>query len=96
MAKSFTPLSHDKTLFSPNERLILKLLAGKKMTITQLTWEFYRNEAQPINAPILVASTIRRINKKCSFYGKSWSIVGRGTGRTGRTVWRETNGKKKA
>lgn len=83
--------AHYRTIFSSSEQKLLNILERKKMTIAQLSQEFYKDQEEPLNAVISIASTIRRINKKCAFYNKTWTIAGKGAGRGGRTVWRVSN-----
>ncbi len=79
----------DKGIFSPNERRILLILGRRKMTITEITAKAHPfAPVLPLNAEQSVAMSIRRIIKKCNYYGKTWTLVGTGMGRHGRTVWR--------
>lgn len=76
-------------VFSPSEQKILKLIGKRKIKLAALTEKFYKGVERPFNADIIVASTVRRINRKCSFLRAPWRLAGQGLGRQGRTVWLE-------
>lgn len=86
-----TAKAHIKSTFSLNEQKVLLILGRRKMTIAAITEKFYDGEDRPMNDIIHVASLIRRINKKCEFYKKTWYLEGKGAGRAGRTVWRQAH-----
>lgn len=76
-----------KNIFSPLENEILKILGKKHLTIVAITKEVYNRPT--MNSANVVASAIRRINLKCELHETSWFINGSGTGRAGRTVWKD-------
>ena len=78
-------------VFSKKEDLILKVLGAKKMSIAEISKAIFDGKSLPFNANIVTATTIRRINEKCRYYKMPWTLVGKGAGRTGRTVWRQYN-----
>jgi hypothetical protein len=73
--------------FSPNENKILTILGRKKMSIVDITKEFYSGKG-PVSASTVVSNAIRRINFKCEYYKLDWHLDGQGMGRVGRIVWR--------
>ncbi len=73
--------------FSPHEKDILKIIGRKKLTIGQVTSEFFKEETFEGNN--YVAAIIRRIVRKCEHHQLTWTLKGQGAGRSGRTVWRE-------
>lgn len=80
--------------FSDHEHLVVDIIGRKKLTITKIAEEFYKTlDTESIDQNSYIASVIRRINKKCEFYGLAWTIKGEGSGRNGRTVWKERNEK---
>ena len=81
-------------VFSESETKLLKLLGRKKLEIAELTDLFYEGE-DVFDANNKVAGIIRRINKKCELYKLNWELAGQGTGRAGRTVWKEKRQQKK-
>lgn len=84
-----TARAHHRSTFSRSEQKVLEILGRRKMTIAEITDKFYDGEVRPLNDIIYVASVIRRINRKCNYYGKTWTLTGEGAGRAGRTVWRQ-------
>lgn len=86
-----TARAHTKSTFSRSEQKVLEIIGRRKMTIAEITDKFYDGEERPLNDIIYVASVIRRINRKCTYYGKTWSLTGEGAGRAGRTVWRQND-----
>ena len=78
-------------LFSSTELKVLKVLSTRKMTIEKITKQVYKNDKKlPMNAHIVIAGLVRRINKKCEFYDLKWKLEGEGLGRTGKTFWLST------
>lgn len=75
-------------MFSESEIKILEILDGRKMTIAELTKEFY-SEPLPMDANNKVASVVRRIVRKCEHHDLTWTLAGEGAGRAGRTVWKK-------
>jgi len=81
---------NEKDVFSPSEKTILKILGKKKMSILEITENIFKDEkTRPINASIVVAGMIIRINKKCNYHSFDWFLNGIGQGRGGKTVWRD-------
>ncbi len=77
-------------IFSPSEEKVLKILGRKRMKLSAITDKFYEDrDLPPLNANILIASVVRRINSKCNYLKADWWIAGEGLGRGGKTVWRE-------
>lgn len=74
---------------STNEQRVLEILGRKKMTISEITVEFYRGHQLPIFANNVISMVVRNINKKCVHNKSDWYLNGEGAGRAGRTVWRE-------
>ena len=72
--------------FSPLENQILGVIGKQAISIREVTKEIYDGEA--IDKNNVVASAIRRINKKCGRLQLKWFIDGIGQGRGGRQVWR--------
>ncbi len=78
------------SVFSPSEQKILAILGRKRMTLTQITEKFYKGWVTThLDASVPIASAIRRINRKCEKFHMGWKLAGEGTGRHGKTVWRE-------
>jgi hypothetical protein len=75
-------------MFSGSEHKLLKILGRRKMTISELTEEFYSEISRPINGNNSVAQIVRKINEKCDFWDLKFKLNGEGTGRGGRTVWK--------
>jgi hypothetical protein len=76
-------------MFSAHEEQVLKIIGRKKITVAEIT-ESFKSEQPHLDTQNYVASVIRRINRKCVHHKLDWTLVGKGTGRGGRTVWRET------
>lgn len=76
------------SLFSEHEKLILKILGRRKLTIQEISDSFYHSREVPLTSRNYVAGIIRRIEAKCEQQKLGWTIHARGTGRGGRTVWR--------
>jgi len=77
-------------IFSLSEQIVLKILGQKKMTIAEITDQFYIDPKEsPIEPNNYVASVVRKIGKKCDYYKLPWKISGKGSGRHGRMVWKE-------
>jgi hypothetical protein len=74
-------------MFSPIETKVLKLLGKRKLTIGELTEEFFfKSGIRSLNPGAVVSAAVLRINKKCKFHGLNWLIEGEGLGRGGKTV----------
>ncbi len=78
-------------MFSPTELKVLRILRRKKMTISDIAYECYppKGLLKPINPNNYVALVVRNITRKCEYHKLPWTLVGEGTGRHGRKVWRE-------
>lgn len=72
-------------MFSPSEQKILKILGRKKMTVTQITVELYRDRPQ-IHGNIVVNNCVNRIIKKCTVKKLDWTLETEGCGRNGKSV----------
>lgn len=81
-------------LFSEHERLVLKILGRRKLTIQELADTFYHSQEAELVSRNYVAGIIRRIEAKCEKEQLKWTILGKGSGRGGRTVWRGKRGRK--
>lgn len=75
--------------FSERESKILEVLGRRKMTISEITEQFYENATAPLGANNNIASAVRRINAKCEYYKLPWFLAGDGAGRGGKTIWKE-------
>lgn len=75
------------------ENEILKIVGRRKMTISEIAERFYGTDC-PFEPGNVVASAVRRINKKCERHELPWTLEGEGGGRHGRTVWRQNRGRK--
>jgi len=75
-------------IFSQSESEILEILGRRKMKIREIAEQLYDFEESP-EAGNVVAGMIRRINVKCKHHRLPWYLNGEGTGRGGRTVWRD-------
>lgn len=75
--------------FSEHEKIIIKIVGRKKLSIENVTKTFFKTHHDyPLDANNYVAGVIRRIVRKCEHYKLPWSITGEGAGKHGRTVWR--------
>lgn len=77
-----------KDIFSPTESKILKILGRRKLTIAEITERFHEGKIPP-EANNNIAAAVRRIRMKTVVHDLNWTIHGSGTGRAGRTVWRD-------
>lgn len=78
-------------VFSENERLVIKIIGKKKMSISMVADFFYNSKemtGDDTERKNYIAGVVRRINRKCVFNNLSWTFAGKGGGRTGRTVWK--------
>jgi len=83
-------------IFSPAEKLVLEILGRRKMTIASITEEYCNTLQKDLMMPNnYIAAVIRRIALKCEHYNLNWTLTGQGSGRGGRTVWREPREVKK-
>jgi hypothetical protein len=79
-------------IFSTNERLVLKIIGRRKMTIAAVADFFYDScslKGDELERKNYIAGVVRRIVRKCELNNSPWTLVGKGGGRTGRTVWRQ-------
>lgn len=74
-------------MFSHREQQILRILGRRKMTVIQITNEFY-GLTYPFERNNYIGAAIRRISRKCEHNKLPWTISGKRTFK-GRTVWRE-------
>lgn len=75
--------------FSDNEKLIIHILGNRKMTIQEISEEFYHSKEQPLEGQNYVASVVRRITRKTDKMKLDWTLNGKGGGRGGRTIWKQ-------
>ncbi len=76
-------------IFSPHESEILKIIGKRKVTIAEITAEFYAERTKLFDSSNYIASVVRRINRKCDHIKAPWRLAGSGSGRHGRKIWRE-------
>lgn len=76
-------------MFSKQESKVLRILGRKKLTITELADEYFKDEEKVIDPNNTICGVITRINRKCDFNNLDWFVSGEGLGRHGRTVWKE-------
>lgn len=79
-------------LFSPNENRILKIIGNRQMSILEITEKLYKDVTyrdMPFGANNYVGSVVRRINAKCEHHDLKWFLNSAGSGRCGKTVWRD-------
>lgn len=83
--------------FSDHERMILFILGRKKkMTIQEISNIFYHSQQKvPLAKRNYVAGIIRRIEAKCEKKKFKWTLLGEGSGRGGRIIWRGKRGRTK-
>ncbi len=75
--------------FSEHEKMLLHILGRRKMTIEELSEQFYHSRELPLESRNYVAQIVRRITRKCDKMKLNWTLQGRGGGRGGRTIWRD-------
>ena len=75
-------------MFSNHEKAVIKILGRKEMTIANIAQVFYKDELRPLNGENYIAGVVRRIKNKCEYNELPWTIMGIGSGRAGRTVWK--------
>jgi len=75
-------------MFSNHEKAVIKILGRKEMSIANISQVFYKDEVRPLNGENYIAGVVRRIESKCEYNGLDWTIMGMGSGRAGRTVWK--------
>ena len=62
-------------MFSDRERLIIKVLGRRRMTLDELSSGVFKDvNEKPFDDTQTIANSIRRINKKCSHYGLNWIL----------------------
>lgn len=77
-------------MFSPTEKTVIDIIGRRKITLAELTEELARvSQHESFDLNNYVAGVVRRIVKKCDHYKLNWTIEGQGSGRGGRTVWKE-------
>lgn len=81
-------------VFSEHEKMVLKILGRRKMTIHEIADEFYHSREVELAPRNYVAFVIRRITAKCKKMKLKWTLEGKGVGRGGRTVWRANSDSK--
>lgn len=80
--------------FSEHEKLVLTIIGRRKMTVQEISDTFYHSREVPLAERNYVANIIRRIAAKCEKQKLEWTLLGKGGGRGGRTVWRGKRGRK--
>lgn len=75
----------ESKFFSDRELKVLKTLGKKKMTLRQLSDKVFTDDV--MNAQIMMATLVTRVQKKCKFHKLNWSLLSEGQGRAGKTVW---------
>jgi hypothetical protein len=75
-------------IFSDRESTLLRILGKKKLTIEQLTNQYFL-DGRSFNRQQVIGNAIRSIQKKCEFYKLPWRLSSNGGGRGGKTVWKE-------
>lgn len=75
-------------LFSEHEKLVLEILGRRKMTVQEISDTFYHSREVPLADRNYVAGIIRRIEAKCEKDKLDWTVLSKGSGRGGKTVWR--------
>lgn len=76
-------------MFSPTEEKVLKILGKRRLSIRELSNRYFGYSEQVLNPNAVVSSAILRINRKCKYHKLKWFINGSGSGRGGKTVWRD-------
>lgn len=80
--------------FSEHEKMVLKIIGRRKMTIHDITMEFYHSQEMPVDPGNYIGLVVRRIKAKCQHQKLGWTLHGtKGRSRGGRTIWR---GKRKS
>lgn len=79
--------------FSEHENLVLHVLGKRRMTVQEISEEFYHSQELPLESRNYVAMVIRRIVRKCDKFKLNWTLEGKGGGRGGRSIWRSERGK---
>lgn len=78
------------SVFSSYERQVLDILGSKEMTTAEIaekfSWGSITRPTYPANS---ISGYIRQINRKCEYHKFKWFINGMGSGRGGRTVWKD-------
>lgn len=74
-------------VFSDAELKILKIVGRRKMHVTAISDSFYEKTSTQEERNY-IAGVVRRIKRKCDRYHMTWTIDGKGGGRSGRIVWR--------
>lgn len=74
--------------FSEHEKMVLHILGRRKMTVREISEQFYHSQELPLESQNYVAMIVRRIVRKCEKMDLNWTIEGKGGGRGGRTIWR--------
>jgi hypothetical protein len=75
-------------MFSEHEKMVLKILGRRKMTVQEISDTFYHSRQVPLADRNYVAGILRRIEAKCEKEDLDWTLLSEGTGRGGKTVWR--------
>ena len=62
-------------IFSEREQNILAILGRKRLSLEDIANELFKENVEPFDANILIANSIRRIIKKCSYYKLDWTLI---------------------
>lgn len=79
-------------LFSEHEKMVLKILGRRKLTVQEISDSFYHSREVPLASRNYVGLVLRRIEAKCEKFKLKWTVHGEGSGRHGKTVWRGKRG----
>ena len=60
--------------FSERERQIIKIIGRKKMTLEEISRDLFK-EIDRFEGNIVVANSVTRIIKKCTFHTLDWTLV---------------------
>ena len=61
--------------FSEREEKIIKIVGRKKMRLSEITEELFKDEGTPLDATIKVAGAVNRIMRKCKYYELNWKLI---------------------
>ena len=62
-------------VFSEREQKIIKIIGRKKITLSDISTELFKDGCKPFDTDISVANSVRRIIKKCSFHALDWTLT---------------------
>lgn len=79
----------DKTIFSPLQIKVLRVLGRRRLSIEKITQGVYAHKKRPVDSTNGVGQAVRRINRKCKYHKLPWFLNGMGKGRSGKVVWKD-------